>query len=378
MTDLFLFGTLCYKPLLKLVLGYDPKLEPGQIAGFRSVWAKGESFPMLVADPSGSAAGLLVKGLSSVDMARLDFYEAAFDFELRSCAITTPAGATSAQVYFPVDPPWEVGDAWELQDWVGRWGQITLLAAAEVMRAYGKEDAKDVARRFPIIRARAQSRHAASQRRRPALHSSDFRSDRDIEILRQSHPYENFFAVSETYAKFRQFDGTWAETGQRAIFHAADAVTVLPYDPVRDAVMLVEQIRVGVLVQGEHQPWLLEPIAGIVDFGESYEKTAHREALEEAHITLKSLHKIAEYYPTPGGVAQYLVSYLGLADLPEDARRVGGLMSEGENIRNLVVSFDDLMKMLESGEIANAPLVLSAQWLALNREKLRRDAGQSA
>lgn len=80
---------------------------------------------------------------------------------------------------------------------------------------------------------------------------------------------------------------------------------------------------------------------------------------------------MAGYYPSPGGIAQYLVSYIGITELADDRRKVGGLESEGENIRNLLVPYEQLVTMLETGELVNAPLVLSVQWLMLNRDRLR-------
>ena len=204
-------------------------------------------------------------------------------------------------------------------------------------------------------------------RPRTVLHSGA----EPVETLSLHHAYEKFFAVEEYETRFRRFDGSWSDSGARAVFNVGDAVTVLPYDPARDMVMLIEQLRIGAYAQGDPQPWLLEPVAGIVDAGESYEDTAYRETREEAHIELSALHKVAGYYPSPGGIAQYLVSYIGIASLSDDRRTVGGLDSEGENIRNLLVPYDRLVSMLETGELVNAPTVLSVQWLMLNRDRLR-------
>jgi len=253
---------------------------------------------------------------------------------------------------------------------VADWGALTLIAAAEVMRAFGRETPQHVAARFPIIRARAQSYVTAAARRRPATVSSQLTRE-DVEVSALQHPYEKFFTIEEYQTRFRRFDGHWSDSNARAIFNVGDAVTVLPYDPVRDMVMLVEQLRIGAYAQGDPQPWLLEPVAGIVDAGESYEDTAYRETLEEAHVELEALHKVAGYYPSPGGVAQYLVSYVGIASLADDRKRVGGLDSEGENIRNLLVPYDQLVGLLHAGELVNAPIVLSVQWLMLNRDRLR-------
>lgn len=370
MTPLFFFGTLRHQPLLDVVLGRALTPAPASLPGYRVAWAAGEHFPLLVEDATSAAEGVLAHGLTDQDMDRLTFYEGAFSYDLVDVTVAGADGPVAARVFMPKDAPWQPGAPWVLRDWQDQWGALTLIAAAEVMRAYGRETAAQVAARFPIIRARAQSFVMASQRQRPVTVSSPLTRD-DVELSALDRPYENFFAVEEYQTRFRRFDGTWSDMGARAIFNVADAVTVLPYDPVRDMVMLIEQLRMGAYAQGDPQPWLLEPVAGIVDAGESYEQTAYRETREEAHLDLDALHKVTGYYPSPGGVAQYLVSYIGIATLADDRRTVGGLDTEGENIRNLLVPYDQLVAMLAAGELANAPLVLSVQWLMLNRDRLR-------
>jgi nudix-type nucleoside diphosphatase (YffH/AdpP family) len=117
----------------------------------------------------------------------------------------------------------------------------------------------------------------------------------------------------------RRFDGDAQRDVRRAVFRVTDAATVLPYDPVRDRILLLEQLRFGPLAQGDPAPWLLEPVAGLIDAGETPEETARREAAEEAGLVIGDLHFVARYYPSPGGVSQVLYSYIGLADLPDEA-----------------------------------------------------------
>lgn len=373
MTTLFFFGTLRFRPLLDAVLGHPVAPVEAMLPGYRTVWAKGESFPMLVQSADDRAEGVLLREVTETDLARLRYYEGAFSYDLVPVDVDGPDGREVAQVFMPKDAPWTPAAPWSLDDWARDWGEVTLIAAAEVMRAFGRESPEEVAARFPIIRARAQARTAAAARRRPQAISSSL-SSTHVETTTHRIVYENFFALEEYEARFRNFDGGWSDTGPRAVFHVADAVTILPYDPIRDMVMLVEQMRMAPLAQGDPQPWLLEPVAGIVDAGESYEDTARREAREEAHLPLGTLHRVAGYYPSPGGIAQYLVSYVGTASLADARKQTGGIGAEGEDIRNILVPFDQLVSLLESGELVNAPLILSAQWLMLNRDRLRAAA----
>jgi len=83
---------------------------------------------------------------------------------------------------------------------------------------------------------------------------------------------------------------------------------------------------------------------------------------------------INRHYPTPGAATEYFHTYLGLCDLPDEVDEFGGVPGEGEDIRTHVLSFEQLMVLVDSGEAEIGPLVLSAFWLALNRDRLRADA----
>ena len=94
----------------------------------------------------------------------------------------------------------------------------------------------------------------------------------DVRIVSQAVPYKDFFAVQETHLTHQRFDGTQSAVIKRAAFVSGDAVTVLPVDPIRKRVLLVEQFRMGPFARGDRQPWSLEAIAGRMDAGESPER----------------------------------------------------------------------------------------------------------
>lgn len=217
-------------------------------------------------------------------------------------------------------------------------------------------------------RGRAATAGPARLRRQPVAG--------DVYISARAQPYAAFFAVEEQTLRFRRFDGALSAPVHRAAFVSGDAVTVLPYDPVRDRVLLVEQFRFGPHVRGDANPWQLEAIAGRIDAGETPETAARREAQEEAGLGLTDLLPIAGYYPSPGAFGEYLYSYLALTDLPDSAAGHFGLAAEAEDIRAHLVSFADLMALCQSGEIANAPLLLSALWLSGQRAALRGQNGR--
>ena len=157
----------------------------------------------------------------------------------------------------------------------------------------------------------------------------------------------------------------------RAVFVSSDAAIVLPYDPVTDRVLLVEQFRAGPNIRGDRYPWCLEPIAGLIDAGETPAQAALREAKEEAGLDLKGLELISQTYPSPGSSAEFFHLYLGLADLPASTDLIAGLATETEDIRSHIFTFSELMDHIDLGSFSVGPTVLAGLWLARNRDRLR-------
>ncbi len=89
---------------------------------------------------------------------------------------------------------------------------------------------------------------------------------------------------------------------------------------------------------------------------------------------ISKLMPAANFYPSPGALTEYLYCYIGLADLPDDAAGLGGLASEAEDIRSMVISFEALMEAVRSGEVQNGPLLILAYYLERERAQLRADA----
>ncbi|NUB45159.1 NUDIX domain-containing protein [Fertoebacter nigrum] len=369
MVNFFFYGTLCHLPLLAVVLGRQVAGEPAVLPGHAVHWADGHVFPLIVVAPGGQAAGLLVRGLTPDDVARLDFYEGGFAFHTADLAVQAAGQDVPARVYLPDPGHWQPGAAWSLTDWQARWGDIVLATARDFMALHGQRPPAAVLARYEQMLVRGSSRVRAADVSPATLRHRAGPDDVQVAAYRQA--YANFFAVEEYDLAFRRFGGGFSPVVTRAVFVSGDAVTVLPYDPVRDRVLLVEQFRPGAMARGDTQPWVLEPIAGRIDPGETPEQAARREAVEEAGLTLGALLPVANYYPSPGGKSEFLYSYVALADLPDGITGVFGVAGEAEDIRGHLVDFADLVALIASGEAANAPLILTALWLQRERERLR-------
>lgn len=377
-TDFFFYGTLCHPPLLAAVLGRDPAGEAATLPGHAVFWAEGGAFPLIVEGGAG-ARGVLVRGLGAGDVARLDFYEAGFDFATRDVEVTTATGPAVARVYFPAPGRWRPGAPWSLADWAARWGAVATSAAGDFIAQRGIVPAARLRARYPMMLVRAGARlRAGAETDDVALTLRRHAGPGDVDGGHGRQVYANYFAVEEFDLRFRHFDGSMSGEVNRAVFLSGDAVVVLPYDPVRDRVLLIEQFRMGPHGRGDPQPWLLEVPAGRVDGDETPEAAARREAEEEAALALGALVPALRYYPSPGMLAEYLYTYIGLANLPDGAAGTGGLHSEAEDIRGHLVPFARLMEMVETGEVNTGPLILLAYWLARNRDRLRAGAASGA
>jgi nudix-type nucleoside diphosphatase (YffH/AdpP family) len=250
---------------------------------------------------------------------------------------------------------------------------LIVAAAHEVLTYMPFEPAAEVFKRRGMIFVRADSRLRAQKGRPMGQGTSLQRKGRALDAVtvhKQSYPYSDFFAIEDLNLSHTRFDGTESAKMDRAAFVAADAVTVLPFDPVRRRVLVIEQFRVAPFVRGDQNPWVLEPIAGRVDAGETEATTARREAVEEAGISLGALHRVGGYYPSPGALSEYVTSYVGIADLPDEVVGVGGLADEHEDIASTVLSYDDFMSLADQGALDTGPLLLSALWLARHHHNL--------
>lgn len=191
----------------------------------------------------------------------------------------------------------------------------------------------------------------------------------DIDIIERETCFRGFYRLDRIKLRHRQYAGGMGPQLTRELFVRHDAVCVLPYDPQRDEVVLIEQFRVGAMEKVAN-PWLLELVAGLIDKDEEPEEVARREAIEEADLTLTSLWPITQYFPSPGGSNERVHLFVGRCS-SEGAGGVHGLAEEGEDIRVQVMPLEDALSAVRDGRIDNAASIIALQWLALNREEVR-------
>jgi len=189
-------------------------------------------------------------------------------------------------------------------------------------------------------------------------------------VINKKLLYQGFFKLVGVDLKHDLFNGGESAPLRRELLDRGHAVAVLPYDPVRDEVVLIEQFRIGASDDASG-PWLLETIAGIMEEGESAEELVHRESEEEAGCKVSDLIKLYHYYSTPGSSNEQIQVFFARTDTT-NVGGIHGIDEEGEDIRVHVISSDTAFAWLDQGRIDTAVTIIALQWFRMNRDNIRR------
>ena len=180
--------------------------------------------------------------------------------------------------------------------------------------------------------------------------------------------FEKYFRLDEYSLSHELFGGGDSPVFTREIFERGSVVAVLPYDPERRKVVLIEQFRTGA-IEDPDGPWLIESVAGVIEPGESTQQVALRECVEEAGCEIRQLEMISEYYVSPGGTSEHCSLYCGLVD-SDGVAGIHGLPDENEDIRVMVVDTEEAFAWVRQGRIRSSATIIALQWLELNQARL--------
>lgn len=188
MKTLFFYGTLRHVPLVECVLGRDSgtiDFAAASLSDYVARSAPDGLYPVLRKHAGAKTPGIVVRDLSVNDIARLNYYEGGFDYELHAVTLTS---GEAAQVYLPGETVSHIEDLWDFGGWLDRWEAMTVWAAMEVMDGFGKLSTAEIARRFPRIRARAWSKVLAQSGR----HGHGVLDGR-VDLVSRKRAHTNFF-----------------------------------------------------------------------------------------------------------------------------------------------------------------------------------------
>jgi GDP-mannose pyrophosphatase NudK len=150
------------------------------------------------------------------------------------------------------------------------------------------------------------------------------------------------------------------QTQKREVYIRPHGASLLLYNAQKKAILLSKQFRLPALLI-DNSGDVIEACAGIIDDGESPEEAVKREAEEELGYRVNTVQKVAEVYPSPGGLSELI--YLYIAEYTDDMKinDGGGKEDEGEDIEVIELPFSEARRMIENGEFTDAKTIILIQ-----------------
>ena len=199
-------------------------------------------------------------------------------------------------------------------------------------------------------------------------------SSADVQIDSDETVWQGRFALQRVGFRQRRFDGAMSGPRVWELLRRGTASAVLPYDPVRDLVVMIEQFRLPAYAAGL-PPYMMELAAGLTDGADDAEATIRRESVEEMGLKLGRVHRIGEFLLTPGGCDELCTLFAGEVDAGAAAADglmgTRGLASEQEDIRVWALPADEVIERALAGGYPNSVASIGLLWFAARREWLR-------
>jgi len=196
----------------------------------------------------------------------------------------------------------------------------------------------------------------------------------DVQIEATEHVWNGHYPLDVVRFRHRRFDGTMSAVRIWELWRRGPAAALLPYDPERDAVVLIEQFRLPALAAGL-EPVLIEVPAGLSDGTETAEETIRREMEEETGLRADRVEPIGQFLLTAGGSDELCSLFVGRVRAPAAGpdRLLGqaGLATEHEDIRIRLWPATEAIDAVLTGRVLNSVAAIALLWLHVRRPALR-------
>jgi ADP-ribose pyrophosphatase len=190
--------------------------------------------------------------------------------------------------------------------------------------------------------------------------------EKKAQILEKIPLYEGFLKLYRYRFEVERHDGG-TRIVQWEMMERGRSVGVLGHDPNRDEIVLVNELRPGVLVTGGY-PFRDQLVAGVVEGEESATDAAAREMREEAGLELSNpvlIHPGA--YVSSGGTSEQIALVYGTVDTSQAGGTYGTDASEDTLV--VVQPVRTFLERVRSGAVEDFKTLLAGYWLA---ERLKR------
>jgi len=185
----------------------------------------------------------------------------------------------------------------------------------------------------------------------------------DINILQTEILSDNWYTLNKVTYSVLKKDGT-TEIQSREAYDRGNGAVILLYNQFSNTVILTRQFRLPTYINGNETGLLIEACAGLLD-NDNPEDCIKRETEEETGYKISKVEKIFEAYMSPGSVTEILHFFIAEYSNEMKITDGGGLEEEGENIEVLELSFEETLKMIDTGEIKDAKTIMLLQHLRI-------------
>ena len=86
----------------------------------------------------------------------------------------------------------------------------------------------------------------------------------NLKVKKINKVFNGFNKIKRYKFQHKLFDSSWSNIISREILITKNAVAILPYDKVKNKVILIKQFRLGALLS-DYNPFQIEIIAGLVE-----------------------------------------------------------------------------------------------------------------
>ncbi len=184
------------------------------------------------------------------------------------------------------------------------------------------------------------------------------KKENEIRNLSSEVLSDDWSVLTKYTFELKRRDGSW-EQQVRQTYDRGHAAVILPYDPRRGTVLLVQQFRMPVFLQGHREP-LIEACAGLLDDNDP-ETCIRLETEQELGYRLGEVRKVYDVYMSPGSVTEKLSFFVAEYSPDDRVSEGGGDKHEGEDIEVLEMPLSEAMALVENGGIIDAKTVMLIQ-----------------
>jgi ADP-ribose pyrophosphatase len=183
--------------------------------------------------------------------------------------------------------------------------------------------------------------------------------------------YDGFFKLSKVIFSHKTFNGEILEDVNREVFERNPVVFFNLYDPIEKRALFVKQLRIGAISVNPEKPYVIEPVAGIIEKNQTPIEAALREAKEESGVTtidLDSVKVVSEGFTSAGGSNEYGYNIIGHFDSSTFVDGKFGLESEKEDVWAFTLSIEEAIAMVKNGEINSISAITAIYYIQANYE----------